>query len=139
MPNDKLPKSIYEQLADFRYKLRKFIHFSENAARSVGLTPQQHQLMLAIQGYPGRDYATVSEVAEKLQVTHHSCVGLVTRCEQSGLVLRRPNPNDARSVYITLTGKGMELLEQLATVHLTQLQNLRHDLTSIDDFPFKEK
>ncbi|MCZ8522247.1 MULTISPECIES: MarR family winged helix-turn-helix transcriptional regulator [Paenibacillus] len=133
MPNKSLSKSLYEQLADFRYKLRIFIHFSENAARDVGLTPQQHQLILAIQGYPGRDYATISEVAEKLQITHHACVGLVTRCEKSDLVKRRPNPDDARSVHIALTDKGIELLGLLSAVHLMQLQNLQFDLTSFKD------
>ncbi|MDQ8738811.1 MarR family winged helix-turn-helix transcriptional regulator [Paenibacillus sp. LHD-38] len=133
MPNQNLSKSLYEQLADFRYKLRIFIHFSENAAREVGLTPQQHQLILAIQGYPGRDYATISEVAEKLQITHHACVGLVTRCEKSDLVKRRPNPDDARSVHIALTAKGIELLGLLSAVHLMQLQNLQFDLTSFKE------
>ncbi|MFC5649943.1 MarR family winged helix-turn-helix transcriptional regulator [Paenibacillus solisilvae] len=133
MPNQSLPKAVYEQLADFRYKLRIFIHFSENAAREVGLTPQQHQLILAVQGYPGRDYATISEVAEKLQITHHACVGLVTRCEKSALVKRRPNPADARSVHIALTDKGIELLGRLSAVHLMQLQNLQFDLTSVED------
>ncbi|WP_214626560.1 MarR family winged helix-turn-helix transcriptional regulator [Paenibacillus agaridevorans] len=133
MPKQNLSKSLYEQLADFRYKLRIFVHFSENAAREVGLTPQQHQLILAIQGYPGRDYATISEVAEKLQITHHACVGLVTRCEKSDLVKRRPNPEDARSVHIALTDKGIELLALLSSVHLMQLQNLQFDLTSLKD------
>ncbi|REE94648.1 DNA-binding MarR family transcriptional regulator [Paenibacillus taihuensis] len=120
-----LPKSVYEQLAEFRYTLRKFIHFSESAAREMGLTPQQHQLLLAIQGYPGRDYATISELAERLQVTHHACVGLVTRCENSDLVSRRPNPDDARSVHIALTDKGLEILERLSAVHLQQIRNLQ--------------
>ncbi|MFK7692726.1 MarR family winged helix-turn-helix transcriptional regulator [Paenibacillus sp. HJGM_3] len=133
MPDQNFSKPLYEQLAEFRYKLRIFIHFSENAAREVGLTPQQHQLLLAIQGYPGRDYATVSEAAEKLQITHHACVGLVTRCEKSDLVKRRPNPNDARSVHISLTDKGIELLGRLSAVHLKQLRNLQLDLTSFED------
>ncbi|SFJ58819.1 DNA-binding transcriptional regulator, MarR family [Paenibacillus sp. UNC496MF] len=125
MPKQALPKSVYEQLAEFRYTLRKFIHFSECAAREMGLTPQQHQLLLAIQGYPGRDYATISELAERLQVTHHACVGLATRCGQSELVARRPNPDDARSVHLTLTPKGLELLERLSAVHLQQIQDLQ--------------
>ncbi|SFD80533.1 DNA-binding transcriptional regulator, MarR family [Paenibacillus catalpae] len=132
MPNQNLTKSLYEQLANFRYKLRVFIHFSENAAREVGLTPQQHQLMLVIQGYPGRDYATISEVAEKLRITHHACVGLVSRCEKSNLIRRRPNPEDARSVLIALTDKGTELLGLLSDVHLKQLQDLQIDLTSFE-------
>ncbi|GLX66514.1 MarR family winged helix-turn-helix transcriptional regulator [Paenibacillus glycanilyticus] len=133
MLNQNLSKSLYEQLAEFRYKLRIFNHFSENAAREVGLTPQQHQLILAIQGYPGRDYATISEVAEKLRITHHACVGLVTRSEKSDLVKRRPNPDDARSVHIALTDKGIELLGLLSAVHLMQLKNLHFDLNSFKD------
>ncbi|PQP90457.1 MarR family winged helix-turn-helix transcriptional regulator [Paenibacillus sp. AR247] len=124
MTDEHLPKAVYEQLAEFRYRLRKFIHFSENAARDVGLTPQQHQLMLAIQGYPGRDYATIAEAAEKLQITHHACVGLVSRCVRAGLIVRRANPEDARSVHITLTEKGMDCLRRLSTVHLMQLESL---------------
>ncbi|GMK37757.1 MarR family transcriptional regulator [Paenibacillus sp. CCS19] len=133
MPNEDLSKALYEQLADFRYKMRLFLRFSESAAREVGLTPQQHQLILAVQGYPGRDYATISEVAEKLQITHHACVGLVTRCEKSELVKRRPNPDDARSVHIALTDKGIEILGRLSTVHLKQLQDLKLDLISFED------
>ncbi|GIP26352.1 MarR family transcriptional regulator [Paenibacillus sp. J23TS9] len=128
MPEESLPKVVYEQLAEFRYKLRKFIRFSESAAREVGLTPQQHQLMLIIQGYPGRDYVTIAEAAEKLQVTHHACVGLVSRCVNAGLVLRRSNPKDARSVHIALTEEGMNCLEKLSAVHLMQLQSLDIDL-----------
>jgi DNA-binding MarR family transcriptional regulator len=130
MSKQALPKSVYEQLAEFRYTLRKFIRFSESAAREMGLTPQQHQLMLAIQGYPGRDFATVSELAERLQLTHHACVGLVTRCEQAGLVRRRPNPDDARSVHIGLTEEGLELLEKLSAVHLQQIRDLHLVLPS---------
>jgi Transcriptional regulators len=132
MPNQNVTKSLYEQLANFRYKLRIFIHFSENAAREAGLTPQQHQLILVIQGYPGRDYATISEVAERLQITHHACVGLVSRCEKSDLVKRRPNPGDARSVQIVVTDKGIELLNRVSDVHLQQLQNLQIDLASFE-------
>ncbi|MGO4111573.1 MarR family winged helix-turn-helix transcriptional regulator [Paenibacillus sp. YAF4_2] len=135
MPNQNLTKSVYEQLASFRYKLRVFMHFSENAAKEEGLTPQQHQLMLVIQGYPGRDYATISEVAEKLHITHHACVGLVSRCEKSDLIKRRPNPDDARSVLIALTDKGIELLHRISDVHLRELQNLQIDLTSFEHEP----
>ncbi|NIK71617.1 MULTISPECIES: MarR family transcriptional regulator [unclassified Paenibacillus] len=123
-----MTKSLYEQLASFRYKLRVFMHFSENVAKEVGLTPQQHQLLLVIQGYPGRDYATISEAAEKLQITHHACVGLVSRCQKSGLIKRRPNPDDARSILLSLTDKGLELLEHISEIHLKQLHDLQIDL-----------
>ncbi|MCK9861015.1 MarR family winged helix-turn-helix transcriptional regulator [Paenibacillus sp. ATY16] len=128
MSNPVVTKSLYERLASFRYKLRVFMHFSESVAKEVGLTPQQHQLLLAIQGYPGRDYATISEAAEKLQITHHACVGLVSRCQKSGLIKRRRNPDDARSTLISLTDKGLNLLEHISEVHLKQLQDLMIDL-----------
>ncbi|ACT01537.1 MarR family winged helix-turn-helix transcriptional regulator [Paenibacillus sp. JDR-2] len=129
MSNPIVTKSLYEQLASFRYKLRLFIHFSESVAKEVGLTPQQHQLLLVIQGYPGRDCATISEAAEKLQITHHACVGLVSRCQKTGLIMRRSNPDDARSILISLTDKGLELLEHISEVHLKQLQDLQIDLS----------
>ena len=69
-----LSKKVYENLADFRFLLRKFQKFSEKAAQEVGLTAQQHQLLLAIKGYPGREYVTPRELAERLQITHHACV-----------------------------------------------------------------
>lgn len=119
-----LAKEDYEQLAEFRYRLRKFLHFSENAARSAGLTPQQHQLLLAIQGYPGRSYATPSELAERLQIRHHSCIGLVQRCERQGLVERSPNPQDGRSVFVTVTESGLNTLNELSHQHQQELVRL---------------
>lgn len=119
-----LSKDQYEELADFRYKLRCFLHFSENAARKIGITPNQHQLLLAIQGYPNRDYATPTELAERLQLKHHSCLGLIQRCEQSELIERFENPSDGRSLYLRLTQRGLETLEQLTTLHQTELESL---------------
>lgn len=119
-----LDKKQYEELADFRYKLRRFLHFSENAARSVGITPNQHQLLLAIQGYPGRDYVTPTELAERLQLKHHSCLGLIQRCEQSSLVERFANPTDGRSLYLRLTRHGLDVLEELTALHQTELESL---------------
>ncbi len=117
-------KSDYEELAEFRYRLRKFLHFSENAARSVGITPAQHQLLLAIEGYPGRDYATPTELAERLQLRHHSCLGLISRCEQAGLVERIENPSDKRSVFVHLTSLGLTLLQTLTERHQEELKRL---------------
>jgi DNA-binding MarR family transcriptional regulator len=124
MTNKKMDKTVYEQLADFRYQLRRFIHFSEQAARQNGLTPQSHQLLLAIMGYPGRDYVTPTELAERLQLTHHACVGLISRCEQQGFVERRPNPEDGRSIYIHLTIEGRRVLETLSEIHLEELDRI---------------
>jgi DNA-binding MarR family transcriptional regulator len=121
MEHNRLPKQVYEQLAAFRYRIRKFIRFSEQAARQHGLTPQYHQLMLAIMGFEGRDYATPKELAERLQLTSHACVELIKRCEELGLVLRLPNPDDRRSVFIQLTERGLGLLEELSEIHQAEL------------------
>ncbi|WP_129727539.1 MarR family winged helix-turn-helix transcriptional regulator [Ectobacillus funiculus] len=116
-----MPKEIYEQLALFRYRIRKFIRFSEEAARAKGLTPQHHQLMLSIMGFPDREYATPKELAERLQITPHACVELIRRCEDLNLVQRFPNPEDKRSIFIQLTEYGMRLLDELSEIHLDEL------------------
>src|SRR5512136_2034547 len=96
-------KEDYETLAEFRYALRCFLHFSENAAETAGLTLQQHQALLFIIGFPGRERVTIGELAERLQVRHHSAVGLVDRLEEQGLVKRMPDETDRRQVLIGLT------------------------------------
>jgi len=122
--NSLLSKKVYAYLAEFRYQLRKFQKFSDSAAQELGLTPQQHQLILAIQGYPGRDFVTPRELAERLQITHHACVGLIDRCEQLELVSRRENPEDGRSVLIEVTPKGIQILEKLSEIHLEEIQKI---------------
>ncbi|WP_219836808.1 MarR family winged helix-turn-helix transcriptional regulator [Paenibacillus sp. R14(2021)] len=122
MNKNKLPKNVYEQLAYFRYRIRKFIRFSEEAARSKGITPQYHQLMLSIMGFPNREYATPKELAERLQITPHACVELIHRCEELELVQRFPNPNDRRSIFIRLTESGMGILEELSEIHMDELK-----------------
>lgn len=121
MDEKRLSKNVYEQLAIFRYRIRKFIRFSEEAARGKGLTPQHHQLMLAIMGFPNRDYATPKELAERLQITSHACVELIKRCEELDLVQRFPNLDDKRSIFIRLTEYGMGLLEELSEIHMDEL------------------
>jgi DNA-binding MarR family transcriptional regulator len=111
-------------LAAFRYELRKFIHFSEAAAHECGLTPQQYQAILAIEGFPGRNRATVGELAERLQIAAHSAVGLVDRLQGCGLIERRPSETDRRRVYVQLTKLGLAKLRQLAGVHRTELQTV---------------
>src|SRR5665811_983767 len=98
-----LSKSQYELLAAFRYALRQFLHFSEEAARAAGVTPQQHQALLAVKGFPGRDCVTVGELAERLQLRHHSVVGLIDRLVLEKLVARAPSAQDRRQVLIELT------------------------------------
>lgn len=124
MTKSKIPKSTYERLANFRYELRKFARFSESAARQLGVTPQQHQLLLAIKGFPERDFATPGELAERLQLSHNACVGLIDRCEQMRLVCRTPNPKDKRSIYIGITEYGTGILEQLSEIHLEEIRRI---------------
>jgi len=120
----KITKSEYEALANFRYALRQFIHFSEEAAGAVGLTPRQHQALLAIKGFPGRDRVLVGELAERLQIRHNSAVGLVDRLVAQGLVCREQEADDKRRVMVALTPEGGRLLEQLATTHREELRKV---------------
>lgn len=120
-----LSKRDFERLADFRYRLRQFLRFSEELAQQHGITPQQYLLLLQLRGYPGRDWATVAELAERLQSHHHSVVGLVSRCETQGLVQRRPGREDRRCVEVSLLPKGEELVETLAMAHRDELIMLK--------------
>lgn len=120
----KITKSHYETLAEFRYALRKFIHFSEAAAQAVGLTPQQHQAMLAIKGFPGRDRITIGELAERLQIKHHSAVGLANRLVAEKYIRRLSDGKDRRQVYVTLTSRGESILNKLSATHQSQLSHI---------------
>jgi DNA-binding MarR family transcriptional regulator len=118
-------EAIVGNLAQFRYALRKFLRFSEDAARGCKVTPQQHQLLLGIAGYTGRGSASVSELAEFLQERHHSVVGLVERAVQSGLVRRAQDSADRRVVNVTLTAKGKRILLRLTHKHYEEARRLR--------------
>lgn len=120
----KLAKAQYETLAAFRYALRQFLRFSEEAAQAAGITAQQHQGLLAIKGYPGRDQITVGELAERLQLRHHSAVGLIDRLVAENLVSRAPSAEDRRQVLIQLTSRGETLLEELSSVHRDELKRI---------------
>jgi len=121
----------YQALAAFRYALRQFLRFSEEAARKAGVTPQQYLAMIAVRGFPGRDRLTVSELAERLQIRHHSAVGLIDRMVAQGLMVRQPGGADRRQVFVSLTQRGEELLEPLAAAHRDQLQRIGGDLRQI--------
>lgn len=129
----RLSKREYESLAAFRYALRRFQRFSEAAAEAVGLTSQQHQALLAIKGFPGRERVTNGELAERLQIRHHSVVGLVNRLEAQGLIVREQGESDRREFYITLTERGAELLERLTAVHQEELRHIAPQLGTILD------
>lgn len=123
-----ITKTQFEQLAAFRYQLRRFLRFSEEVTRRHGITPLQYQLLLQIRGFPGRDWATVGELAERLQAKHNAVVALVTRCAAAGLVSRQPAPTDAREVHVVLRPAGLGKLEKLAQLHHAELRALRGTL-----------
>lgn len=126
-----LTKAEYEMLAAFRFALRQFLRFSEEAAQAAQLTPQQHQALLAIKGFPGRDTLNISELAERLQLKHHSAVELIDRLENEALVRRAPDASDGRKVVIGLTTRGEQVLEKLSEAHREQLRRLGPQLTRL--------
>ena len=117
-------KAEYEKLASFRYNLRHFLRFSESAAKSAGLTSRQYQALLTIKGFPGGDCLTVGELAEQLQIAHHSAVGLVDRLALQVLVSREAGTEDRRQVYVKLTSRGLAILEKLTSAHKEELRRL---------------
>lgn len=123
-----ISKQEFELLADFRYQLRRFLRFSEEVTQAQGITPLQYQLLLQVKGFPGREWATIAELAERLQAHHHGVVALASRCEKAGLVARRPGRSDKRCVEVYLKPKGEELVRQLALLHKEQLGDLEHVL-----------
>ena len=126
-----LTKADYEALAEFRYALRKFLGFSEAAAAEHGVTPQQYQALLAIEGFPGRNWVTVGELAEQMRIAHHSAVGLVDRMETMRLVKRSAAKEDRRRVRLALTAKGLKLLEKLYRVHRDELRSSGTQLAAL--------
>jgi DNA-binding MarR family transcriptional regulator len=113
----------YQSLADFRHQIRRFLRFSERAARNAGLEPRQHQLILALKGLPGDVVPRIGELAERLQIQHHSAVELVNRLETGGLVNRRRSTRDRREVLLELTSKGEKLLRELSLHHRDELRS----------------
>ncbi len=127
-----LTKQEFEALARFRFGIRRYLRFSEETVRRHGLTPQQYQLLLALKGFPDREWATVRELAERLQLRHHSVVELVDRAQGQDLVTRAANPDDARSVRILLTVQGERILGRLSALHRDELRRLDTALTPPD-------
>jgi DNA-binding MarR family transcriptional regulator len=126
-----ISKAEFEAVASFRYAIRCFLRFGERAARREGVTPQQHQLLLAVKGFPGRAPATVTELAERMQMRQHSMVGLIDRTAAQGLVRREPGVADRRLVFILLTAAGEELLRRLAVQHRRELLQMRETLLAV--------
>lgn len=131
--SDNVPPPDYRLLAAFRYTLSRFLRFSSGAARRAGLSPRQHQALLAIKGFPGRDYLTVGELAERLQLRHHSAVGLVDRLGRRGLVRRDRAAEDHRRVHVRVTVRGEKILAGLSSAHREELRRLGPELRSLLD------
>ena len=119
-----LTKQDFEALARFRFGIRRYLRFSEETVRRHGVAPQQYQLMLAIKGFPGRDWAMVRELADGLQLRHHSVVELVNRAQSQRLVYRTTDPDDARAVRVMLTDHGEQLLGRLSALHRDELRRM---------------
>jgi len=124
-----LTKQDFEALARFRFGIRRYLRFSEEAVRGHGLTPQHYQLLLALKGFPDRDWATVRELADRLQLRHHSVVELVNRAQKQGLVERAGHPDDARAVRVLLAEDGDRILARLSALHRDELRRMDQTLT----------
>ena len=134
-----MTKLEFETLSAFRYRLRRFLRFSEQVTRRNGITPLQYLLLLHVKGFPGRDWATVGELAERLQAQHHGTVALISRCERLGWVERIQGEADRRAVEVHLTASGERMAARMAQLHrdehlnpagsflLPQLQHLQEE------------
>jgi DNA-binding MarR family transcriptional regulator len=119
-----LDKAGLERQSQFRYELRRFLRFGEEASRAAGVTAVQYHLMLHTQAFEGRDWASIGELAERLQTAPNGVVALVSRAEEAGLVRRQDSKEDGRLVEVHLTAKGRRLVERLAAQHQAQLGSL---------------
>ncbi|MGN6530025.1 MAG: MarR family winged helix-turn-helix transcriptional regulator [Burkholderiaceae bacterium] len=119
-----LTKADFEALSEFRFQIRRFERFSEDATLAEGIQPLQYLLLLHVKGYPGREWATIGELAERLQAKPHGVVALVTRCAEHGFVERRPSVHDRRQVEVHLLPAGERVLAHLAAMHRAELQSL---------------
>src|SRR5918996_4591010 len=118
----KLPN--FKAMAELRYQIRRFLRFSENAARGAGIEPQQHQLLLAVRGLPDGMAPTIGALAERMQLQHHSTVELIDRLVERGFLCRLRATDDRRQVLVKLTHDGEEFLEKLSLHHLQELQSV---------------
>ena len=128
MSSKPVSRQDYVTLAEFRHALRVFQRFSEDAARSAGVTPAQHQLVLAVKGWPRSEPPSVSDIAERLQLRTHSTVELVRRAEQAGLVTTHVDPDDHRRQLLEVTEHGERLLASLSALHRDELRRFRAEM-----------
>lgn len=122
-----LSKRDFERLSHFRYRLRCFLRYSEDLCSEYGVTSLQYQLLLHLKGFQGREWATVGELAQRLQAKHHGTVALVDRCEKVGLVERKRGRADRRRIEVHLLEKGACLVERIARRHQPELQLLQEE------------
>jgi len=127
-PETPITPADFRSLAGFRRSLRAFLHFSEEAARAAGLTPAQHQLLLAVKGAESDRSPSIGEIAEWLKLRHHSAVELVDRAVAAGLVSRRSDDEDGRCQRVVLTAVGQEKLAGLSALHRTELRRFREEI-----------
>jgi DNA-binding MarR family transcriptional regulator len=127
-PKEDIGLQDYRATAEFRYQIRRFLRASEQIAREYGLNPQQYQLMLAVKGLPDDHAATIGEIAERLQIQHHSTVELADRLSAKGLVRRKRDSEDRRQVLLELTAKGEKTLRELALHHREELRSTGPEL-----------
>lgn len=128
-----LGKRDYERLSNFRWALRHFLRASEEICQRQGLTPLQYQLLLHVRGFQGRDWASIGELAERLQAKHHGVVALIDRCEKQRWVTRKPGRLDRRVVEIHLLPAGEALVERVARLHQDELHHLLEVLSRARD------
>lgn len=119
----KLTAEDFQSLAEFRQRIRSFLHFSEAAVRGAGLEPRQHQLMLALKGLPSSVRPRIGELAHRMQIQHHSAVELVNRLQVGGLVRRERGIQDRREVLLKLTPRGEKVLRELSLHHRSELRS----------------
>lgn len=119
----RITQDDYKALAEVRYQIRRFLNFSEAAARGAGVEPQQHQLLLSLKGLPDSERPTIRVVAERLQIQHHSAVELATRSAERGLVRRAEGEHDRREVILQITVRGQTVLKQLSLAHRDELRS----------------
>lgn len=128
-PATDLSEDEYRALAELRYRIRRFLHFSEDAARAAGLEPHQHQLLLAVRGMPESKRPTIGDLAERLQLAHNSTQELIRRTEQKGLIATTRDASDKRQVLVELTESGRSALRELSVAHRDELRSQAAELT----------
>ncbi len=127
----RLSNDQFQTLASFHYALRKLLRASENVAMDLGLTPQHHQALLALRGAPDRMPCTIGDLAELLQIKHHSTVGLVNRLVHHGYVVREQGKEDRRNVFVKLTKEGSSVLDRMGAAHHYELQFITPELMNL--------